>query len=82
MAGRRRRRRARPFIRYHTFDESSIDVTVILRMREFTDQHLLKHEFMKQLHESFEREHIVIPFPIHTIDWPDSRAQFGRRLRK
>lgn len=67
-----------PFIRYHTFGDSSIDFTVILRVREFTDQYLLKHEFMKQLHERYEEERIVIPFPIRTIDWPDARALFGR----
>jgi small-conductance mechanosensitive channel len=56
-----------PFIRYHTFAESSIDFTVILRAREFVDQYLIKHEFVKRLHARFEREAIVIPFPIRTI---------------
>jgi hypothetical protein len=56
-----------PFIRYHTFAESSIDFSVILRAREFVDQYLIKHEFVKRLHARFEREGIVIPFPIRTI---------------
>jgi small-conductance mechanosensitive channel len=56
-----------PFIRYHTFGESSIDFTVILRGREFVDQYLVKHEFIKRLHARFEREGIVIPFPIRTL---------------
>ena len=50
-----------PFIRYHTFGESSIDFTVILRAQEFTDQYLVKHEFVKRLHTRFEREGIVGP---------------------
>jgi small-conductance mechanosensitive channel len=58
-----------PFIRYHTFGDSSITFTVILRGREFVDQYLLKHEFVKRLHARFNREGIVIPFPIRTIDY-------------
>jgi small-conductance mechanosensitive channel len=57
-----------PFIRYHTFNESSIDFTVILRAREFADQYLLKHEFVKRLHRRYKAEGIVIPFPIRTLD--------------
>jgi small-conductance mechanosensitive channel len=58
-----------PFIRYHTFGESSIDFTVILRAREFVDQYLIKHEFVKRLHTRFAHEHIVIPFPIRTLEY-------------
>jgi small-conductance mechanosensitive channel len=56
-----------PFIRYHTFGDSSINFTVILRAREFVDQYLVKHEFVKRLHTRFNQESIVIPFPIRTI---------------
>ncbi len=56
-----------PFIRYHTFNDSSIDFTVILRAKKFVDQYLVKHEFIKRLHERYNREGIVIPFPIRTI---------------
>ena len=67
-----------PFIRYHTFGDSSIDFTVILRAKEFVDQYLIKHEFVKRLHTRFIDEGIVIPFPIRTIAHrevaPDERA--------
>jgi small-conductance mechanosensitive channel len=56
-----------PFIRYHTFGDSSINFSVILRGREFTDQFLIKHEFIKRLHERYQQEGIEIPFPIRTI---------------
>lgn len=59
-----------PFIRYHTFGDSSINFTVILRAKEFADQYLLKHEFIKALHERYRQEGIVIPFPLRTIDIP------------
>src|SRR5688572_21140835 len=56
-----------PFIRYHTFADSSVNFTVILRAAEFVDQYVIKHEFIKRLHARFAREGIVIPFPIRTI---------------
>jgi small-conductance mechanosensitive channel len=57
-----------PFIRYHTFDSSSINFTVILRAEEFVNGYLLKHEFVKRIHRRFKQEGIVIPFPIRTLD--------------
>jgi small-conductance mechanosensitive channel len=56
-----------PFIRYHTFDDSSINFTVILRAKEYVDQYLIKHEFIKRLHERYDKEGITIPFPIRTV---------------
>jgi small-conductance mechanosensitive channel len=63
-----------PFIRYHTFADSSINFTVILRGKEFVDQYLIKHEFVKRLHVRFNQEGIVIPFPIRTLLQRDARA--------
>jgi small-conductance mechanosensitive channel len=57
-----------PFIRYNTFADSSVNFTVILRGREYVDQYLIKHEFIKRLHARYEREGIVIPFPMRTLD--------------
>lgn len=56
-----------PFIRYHTFGDFSINFTVIMRAREFTEQYLIKHEFIKRLHERYKKEGIEIPFPVRTI---------------
>jgi small-conductance mechanosensitive channel len=56
-----------PFIRYHTFGDSSINFTVILRGQEFVDQHLVKHEFVKRLQHRYAQEGIEIPFPIRTV---------------
>ncbi|MDL1956411.1 MAG: mechanosensitive ion channel family protein [Candidatus Desulfofervidus auxilii] len=56
-----------PFIRYHTFDDFSINFTVILRAKEFVDQYLVKHEFVKRLKKRYDEEGIEIPFPIRTV---------------
>lgn len=58
----------KPFIRYHTFNDFSIDFTVILRAQEFVDNYLIKHEFIKRLHKRYNEEGIVIPFPIRTLE--------------
>ncbi|MFH1782613.1 MAG: mechanosensitive ion channel domain-containing protein [Candidatus Omnitrophota bacterium] len=63
-----------PFIRYHTFNDFSIDFTVILRAKEFVDNYLIKHEFIKRLHERYKKEGIVIPYPIRAINKTQEKA--------
>lgn len=52
-----------PFIRFHTFGDSSINFSVILRVQEYTDRYLVTHEFIKNLKARYDREGIEIPFP-------------------
>jgi small-conductance mechanosensitive channel len=56
-----------PVIRFHTFGDSSIQFTVVMRAKEFANQFLLKHEFIKRVHERYRKEKIEIPFPIRTV---------------
>jgi len=56
-----------PLVRFHTFGDSSIDFTVILRVTEFVNQYLVKHEFVKALHKRFNEEGIEIPFPQRVV---------------
>ncbi len=56
-----------PFIRYNAFADSSVNFTVILRGREVVDQHLIRHEFIKRLHNRYRAEGIEIPFPQRTV---------------
>jgi small-conductance mechanosensitive channel len=60
-----------PFIRYHTFGDSSINFSVILRVREFTDRYLVTHEFIKRVHRRYDAEGIEIPFPQRVLHFPD-----------
>jgi small-conductance mechanosensitive channel len=64
-----------PFIRYNSFSDFSINFTVILRGKEFVDQYLLKHEFIKRLHQRYRQEGIDIPFPIRTLEFKDSDSK-------
>ena len=56
-----------PFIRYHTFGDSSIDFTVILRVDQFVDRYLVMHEFLKRLHRRYAEAGIEIPFPQRVV---------------
>lgn len=58
-----------PVIRYNEFGDSSINFKVILRAKEFTEQFLMRHDFIKALHARYKKEGINIPFPIRTIQF-------------
>ena len=66
-----------PLVRYNTFGEYSIGFSIIVGIRENTDQYLVTHELMKRLHRRYDAEKIEIPFPVRTIrmagDSPDER---------
>ncbi|WP_018657882.1 mechanosensitive ion channel family protein [Actinomadura flavalba] len=51
-------------VRFHTFGDSAIKFSVILRTGEFGDQFRIKHEFVKRLHRRFRDEGIATPFPV------------------
>lgn len=63
-----------PSLRFHTFGESSVDFSVSLRAREFADQYVVVHEFIKRLHTRYRVEGISIPFPVRTILGPGRPA--------
>lgn len=56
-----------PVVRYNTFADSSINFNVIMHVSEFTNQYIVKHEFIKAITKEFRRENIEIPFPVRTI---------------
>lgn len=56
-----------PVVRYREFGDSSINFDVLLSASKFTDQFLIRHEYIKKLHGRFATEGIEIPFPIRTV---------------
>lgn len=56
-----------PFVRYHQFGDSSIDIRAFIKVREWGAQHIVKHHFIKRLKKRFQEENINIPFPVRTI---------------
>ncbi|MDF2573072.1 MAG: mscS 2 [Sporomusa sp.] len=57
-----------PIVRFFSFAESSINFNVILRVKTVTDQHLIRHAFIKRLHVRYQQEGIIIPFPTRTVN--------------
>jgi small-conductance mechanosensitive channel len=66
-----------PFIRYHTFGDSSIGFTVILRGADYVARYLVTHEFIKRLHRRYNAEGIEIPFPIRTVHLKTAQSSGG-----
>ena len=62
-----------PVVRYQKFNDSSIDFNAVMHVRSFTNQYLLKHEFIKAITKRYREEGINIPFPIRTLDLPDDK---------
>jgi len=56
-----------PFIRFFAFGDSSINLKAFLRVKEYSNQFAVKSEFIKRLHERYNKEGINIPFPIRTV---------------
>ena len=57
-----------PFIRYNSFGDVGIHLSVILRGKDYVAQYLIRHEFIKRLHERYRAEE---------IDFPRSTPLFG-----
>jgi len=49
------------FVRYQDFAQYRINFLVFIRVKEFSDQRLVKHEFIKKLHRRYQEEGIEIP---------------------
>jgi small-conductance mechanosensitive channel len=56
-----------PFVRFNILGDRNIGGTTILRVTEFTEQYLVKSEFIRRMRERFFREGIADPFPITSV---------------
>ncbi|MEI6093284.1 MAG: mechanosensitive ion channel family protein [bacterium] len=56
-----------PIVRYHTIGDSSIDLNVIVRVKEITQQFPVKHEVVKEILKQFKENKIEIPNPARTV---------------
>ncbi|WP_417503804.1 mechanosensitive ion channel family protein [Marinomonas gallaica] len=64
---------------FHTFDNSSINFTVILKGQEFFHQFFLRAAYIKRLHKRFKQEGIVIPYPIRAINTEQEQPRFENK---
>ena len=63
------------FVLFHTFDNSSINFTVMLRAQEYANRFFVKSAFIKALHKRFQLEGIVIPFPITALNLSQEQSE-------
>jgi small-conductance mechanosensitive channel len=57
-----------PFVRFIPgFGDSSLDFSLIVQVRQFTDQYLVQSELRKRIVAKFEEQGIQVPFPTRTL---------------
>jgi small-conductance mechanosensitive channel len=56
---------SKPVVRFHTFSDIGIKFDVVIRVKQFTDQSLLRHELVKAIQSRFTAEGIELPSPFH-----------------
>jgi small-conductance mechanosensitive channel len=62
----------KPFIRFTSFGESSLNFEVTMKVKELGDQGILKHEFLKRVYDRYKKESIEIPHPIRMVHMKNS----------
>lgn len=68
------------FVVYHTFDNSSINFTVMLRAHEYFHRFFIRSAFIKALHKRYAEEGIVIPYPIRAINTDQEKPHFNASM--
>lgn len=58
-------------VRFTHFGESSIDLTLGVRIKSFPEQALIRHELIKRIPPAFETENIQIPFPTRIVRYEE-----------
>jgi len=53
-----------PLVRYHSFGPLGVEFSVILRIREFVNMYVIRHEFIKRLYKRWQEEGIKVPAPV------------------
>jgi small-conductance mechanosensitive channel len=56
-----------PVFRYKEFGTSSVNFNLSMDVNEFSQQYILRHEFIKRLYKRFITEGIEIPYPTTTV---------------
>jgi small-conductance mechanosensitive channel len=57
----------KPVFRYKEFGSSSINFTLAMDINEFSQQYILRHEFIRRLYKRFKAEGIEIPYPATNV---------------
>src|SRR2546425_3320107 len=66
---------AEPVLRFLGFGDSSIQLNVTLRARDFTGMGEVRHQVLKRVQSRFRQEGIIIPYPVRTLDFPPAHLE-------
>lgn len=69
-----------PWVRYREFGYFAITMAVYLRIQEYFDHLVVRHEFIKRLHKQFRDLGIDMPFPIKTTLVPNIDDANGKEF--
>ncbi|MFN4196477.1 MAG: mechanosensitive ion channel family protein [Caldimicrobium sp.] len=67
-----------PIVRFQGFGDYSINLMIILAVKEVGVRFKVMHDFVKKLHELYKKEGIEIPFPIRKIHLVQESEQAER----
>jgi small-conductance mechanosensitive channel len=56
-----------PLVRFKNFGDSNIDFAVVFFVKNFGDQHPMKHEFIKAIKKRYDKEGIEISWPVRKV---------------
>lgn len=70
----------KPFIRYNEFADSNVNFSVILRIENYVDKYLVKHEFIKALKKRYDKEKIEIAWPVRKNYFADSKGKLKNKM--
>jgi len=56
-----------PYVRYQTFGDNGVHCTAFLRVKGYSEQFIVKHEFIKAIHLAFQKNRIVMPYPQQVV---------------
>ncbi|MEM4259782.1 MAG: mechanosensitive ion channel family protein [Candidatus Woesearchaeota archaeon] len=65
-----------PFIRFNEFSDSNINFNATFRINKYTDQYLIRHEFIKALKKRYDEEGIEIAYPTRTVYMKNEKETF------
>ncbi len=71
-----------PAVRFQEFGDSSVNFTVAMHSKEISDSPQVIHDFIKKIHARFQKEGIVIPYPVRTLDLSKEAASELQTLFK
>lgn len=64
-----------PLVRYKSFGESSIDLALVVKLQDITQNAVIRHLLIKRIHEVFREARIDIPYPHRTMLFPQQAPQ-------